>query len=47
MTKRKAEEGLEREELNQFQQCDGGDAKRNHCVRECGGRCMMKDSMSG
>ena len=37
MTKRKAEERLVREGLNQFQQCDDCDALRNHCVWECVG----------
>ena len=37
MTRMKAKERPEREALNRFQPCDGGDAKRNHCVRECVG----------
>ena len=37
MTRRKEKERPEREELNRFQQCDGGDAQRNHCVWECVG----------
>ena len=38
MTRRKAEESPEREGLNWFQQHDGGDTQRNHCVRECVGK---------
>ena len=37
MTKRKREERPEREVLNHFQLCDGGDAQKNHCVPECVG----------
>ena len=37
MTRRKAEERPERERLNQFQQCDGGNAQRTHYVLECVG----------
>ena len=35
--KESGREAREREGLNQFQQCDGGEAQRNHCVRECVG----------
>ena len=34
---KEAEERLEREGQNLFQQCDKGDAQRNHCVWECVG----------
>ena len=37
MTRRKAKERPEREGINRFQQCDGGDTKKNHCVQECVG----------
>ena len=37
MTRRKAEERPEREGLNLFQQGDGDNAQRNHCVKECVG----------
>ena len=37
MTVWKTEERPEREGLNRFQQCDGGDAHRNHCVQDCVG----------
>ena len=35
--KESGREAREREGLNQFQQCDVGEAQRNHCVRECVG----------
>ena len=47
MTRKKGEDRLEREVLNRFQLCEGGDAQKNHCVPECVGRCMMRNSMSG
>ena len=37
MTRKKGEERLEREALNRFQLCEGGDAQKNHCVPECVG----------